>query len=318
MNKFESHQGYSNMFKENQLSLGLFFPLESYKGSIPEMDLEKQMNLAKMAEEARFASLFVRDVPLYDPNFGDVGQIYDPWVFLGYLAAHTKEIALGTGSIVTTLRHPLHVAKAAASVDRMSGKRLVLGVATGDRPIEFSAFAVDREERSQLFQESLHVMRQVWKDEFPKIHSPSLDLQNADLLPKPELKDIPILVTGHSSQTPEWIAKNSDGWFYYPRNVNNQAALIKEWRTLTDTFKPFSQSLYIDLSENPNEDPTPIHLGFRTGHRFLVDYLNTLKEVGVNHVAFNLKYGQRPVEEVIQELGEEVVSYFPALTKKEG
>ncbi|NEU63913.1 LLM class oxidoreductase [Paenibacillus sp. ALJ109b] len=316
MNKFESHLGYTNMFKEEQLTLGIYFPIESYKGSIPEMQLEQQMQLAKKAEEARFASLFVRDVPLNVPSFGDVGQIYDPWVFLGYLAAHTKKISLGTGSMITTLRHPLHVAKAAASVDRISGKRLVLGVATGDRPSEFSAFSVDREQRGELFQESLQVMRKVWNEDFPVIHSPSLNLQGGDLLPKPELKDIPILVTGHSSQTPEWIAKHSDGWLYYPRNIIDQASLIQQWRTLTDEFKPFNQSLYIDLSENPDEDPTPIHLGFRSGYNFLIEYLNALKGIGVNHLAFNLKYGTRPVDEVIQELGEEVVPYFPALSNK--
>ncbi|MFJ7975812.1 LLM class oxidoreductase [Peribacillus sp. NPDC096379] len=314
MNKFKSHQGYSYMFKENNLTLGLFFPIESYQGSIPVMNLEQQMTLAIKAEEAGFASLFVRDVPLHDPTFGDVGQIYDPWVFLGFLAAHTKQIALGTGSIVTTLRHPLHAVKAAASVDRISRNRIVLGIATGDRPIEFSAFSVEREQRSQLFQESLHVMRQIWQEEFPAIHSANVSLQYGDLLPKPELKDIPVLVTGHSSQTPGWIAQHSDGWFYYPRNLEFQAKLINEWRTLTNEFKPFAQSLYIDLSDNPNEDPTPIHLGFRTGHKYLISYLNTLKDIGVNHVAFNLKYGKRPVEEVIQELGEEVLPNFPALS----
>lgn len=246
MNKFKSHHGYSYMFKENNLTLGLFFPIESYTGSIPMMNLEQQMALAKKTEEAGFASLFVRDVPLHDPTFGDVGQIYDPWVFLGYLAAYTKQIALGTGSIVTTLRHPLHVAKAAASVDRISGNRFVLGIATGDRPIEFSAFSEDRGRRGQLFQESLHVMRQVWEENFPEIHSEKVTLQNGDLLPKPELKDIPILVTGHSSQTPAWIAENGDGWFYYPRDIDFQANIINEWRNLTSEFKPFAQSLYMD------------------------------------------------------------------------
>ncbi|RHW41983.1 LLM class oxidoreductase [Neobacillus notoginsengisoli] len=313
MSKFALHQGFSYMFKENHLTLGLFFPIEAYTGSIPQMDLEQQMKLGRMAEEAGFASLFVRDVPLHDPTFGDVGQIYDPWVFLGFLAAHTKRIALGTGSIVTTLRHPLHVAKAAASVDRISGNRLVLGIATGDRPIEFSAFSVESVQRGQLFQESLHVMRQLWKEEFPVIHSERVSLQNGNLLPKPELKDIPVLITGHSSQTPEWIAQNSDGWLYYPRSVDFQEKIINDWRTYTGEFKPFAQSLYIDLSENPDEDPTPIHLGLRTGHKFLTYFLQTLKEIGVNHVAFNLKYGKRPVEEVIQELGEYVLPDFPAI-----
>lgn len=313
MGNFDTHQGYKNMFMKNKMTLGLFFPIESYEGSIPEMDLEKQMSLAKITEDMQFASLFIRDVPLHDPHFGDVGQIYDPWVFLGFLAAHTKRISLATGSIVTTLRHPLHVAKAAASLDRMSGNRFIFGAATGDRPIEFNAFSVGREKRSQLFQESLHVMRNVWKNEFPVIQTSNVNLEFGDVLPKPVVKDIPVLITGHSGQTREWIAKNGDGWIFYPRSLDLQALLINEWRTLTNEFKPFAQSLYIDLAENPNEPPTGIHLGFRTGRKYLISFLHTLQDLGVNHVVFNLKYGQRPADDVVQELGEEVVPYFPSL-----
>jgi luciferase-type oxidoreductase len=317
MNRFGEHKGYSRMFQENHLTLGLFFPIESYEGSIPEMNIEKQIKLAKRAEELNFAALFVRDVPLYDPYFGDVGQIYDPWVFLGYLAAHTKTIALGTASIILTLRHPLHVAKAAASVDRLSGERLVLGVATGDRPIEFPAFSVDSEMRSPLFQESIMVMKKAWGENFPAIESPRVQLLNGDVLPKPRLADIPVLVTGHSSQSVEWIAQNSDGWMYYPRNLQFQSELIKNWRSHTDQFKPFCQSLYVDLTEDPNHVPIPIHLGFRIGRNPLIEFIERLKHAGVNHVIINLKYGQRPVEEVIEELGEEVLPHFPALTGKQ-
>ncbi|MGG1313857.1 MULTISPECIES: LLM class oxidoreductase [Cohnella] len=317
MNRFEQHRGYSRLFKQDNLTLGLFFPLESYEGSVPEMNLEKQMKLAKRAEELGFAALFVRDVPLHDPYFGDVGQIYDPWVYLGYLAANTRDIALGTASIILTLRHPLHVAKAAASVDRLSGERLILGVATGDRPIEFPAFSVNPGERGALFQEAVSVMKTAWKESFPTIQSPRVDMTQGDLLPKPRLADIPVLVTGHSLQSEEWIAEHGDGWMYYPRNVKFQAELIKNWRSHTDQFKPFTQSLYIDLTEDPNHPPVPIHLGFRIGRNPLLDFIRFLKQIGVNHVIINLKYGHRPVEEVIEELGEEVVPHFPALTGKQ-
>ncbi len=303
------------MFQENKLTLGLFFPIESYQGSVPEMNIEKQMKLAKRAEELNFAALFVRDVPLYDPNFGDVGQMYDPFTYLGYVAAHTDKIALGTASIILSLRHPLHVAKAAASVDKLSGERLVLGVATGDRPIEFPAFSVNPQNRSQYFQEAISVMRTVWEEQFPRVESIRTNLMNGDVLPKPSLSSIPVMVTGHSSQSPEWIAENSDGWIYYPRNINFQEALIKDWRSYTKEFKPFMQSLYIDLAEDPNHIPIPIHLGFRIGRNFLIEFLHALQNVGVNHIIINLKYGRRPVEEVIEELGEEVLPHFPALSK---
>ncbi|QBK26919.1 LLM class oxidoreductase [Ureibacillus thermophilus] len=314
MEKFKNHKGYSRMYQENKLTLGLFFPIESYMGDVPEMNIEKQMKLAKRAEELNFASLFVRDVPLRDPNFGDVGQIYDPFTYLGYVAANTEKIALGTGSIILTLRHPLHVAKAAASVDRLSGERLILGVATGDRPIEFPAFAVNPEDRSELFREAVAVIRKAWKEHFPTIDSARVHLANGDLLPKPKLSDIPLMVTGHSGQSPEWIAENSDGWIYYPRGFKFQKMLIDNWRSLTDEFKPFTQSLYIDLTEDPNHVPIPIHLGFRTGRNFVIEFLAALQDAGVNHVIINLKYGQRPVEEVIEELGEFVLPHFPALS----
>jgi luciferase-type oxidoreductase len=313
MDKFDNHKGFSRMFQDNELTLGLFFPLESYEGSIPEMNIEKQMKLAKRAEELNFAALFVRDVPLYDPNFGDVGQIYDPWVYLGYLAAHTENIALGTASIILTLRHPLHLAKAAASIDKLSGERLILGVATGDRPIEFPAFSVDFESRGAMFQESVSVMRQAWRENFPAIRSPRVHLADGDVLPKPRLSDIPMLVTGHSSQSVEWIAEHGDGWLYYPRNLKFQAGLIQQWRSLTGRFKPFSQSLYVDLTEDPDYMPVPIHLGFRIGRNRLIEFIHSLKTFGVNHVIINLKYGRRPAEEVIEELGQEVVPHFPAL-----
>ncbi|OOE01158.1 LLM class oxidoreductase [Anoxybacillus kestanbolensis] len=314
MEKFKNHKGYSRMYQENKLTLGLFFPIESYMGDVPEMNIEKQMKLAKRAEELNFASLFVRDVPLRDPDFGDVGQIYDPFTYLGYVAANTEKIALGTGSIILTLRHPLHVAKAAASVDRLSGERLILGVATGDRPIEFPAFAVNPEDRSELFREAVAVIRKAWKEHFPTIDSTRVHLANGDLLPKPKLSDIPLMVTGHSGQSPEWIAENSDGWIYYPRGLKFQKMLIDNWRSLTDEFKPFTQSLYIDLTEDPNHAPIPIHLGFRTGRNFVIEFLAALQDAGVNHVIINLKYGQRPVEEVIEELGEFVLPHFPALS----
>ena len=311
MDNFQSHQGFSLTFKDSTLTLGLTFPLESYEGSFPKMDLDEQMLLAKKAERLGFASLFVRDAPLYEPNFGDVGALYDPWVFLSYVAAHTNRIALGTSSIVTTLRHPLHVAKSAASLDTISKQRLLVGVATGDRPIEFPVFKVDDHEKTALFRESIVVMKKVWKESFPQIQTERVDMLQGDVVPKPILSDIPILGTGYSGQTIEWLAKHTDGWLFYSQGVNEQRELVKKWREAAGGFKPFAQALAIDLSENPNEAPKPVKGGFRSGYKFLIDYLHAYQDAGVNHIMFGLKNSKRPAAEVIQELGEYVVPHFP-------
>ena len=228
--------------------------------------------------------------------------------------------ALATGSIILPLRHPLHTAKAAASVDQLTGGRFVLGVASGDRPVEFPAFGVDWHQRDVLFRENLLVIRRVLMEDFPGVQSSYGTMQGtADLVPKP-VSRLPILITGSSRQSFEWIATHADGWITYPRDLARQAELVAKWRAATaamspGVFKPFAQSLYVDLADEPAEPPRPIHLGFRAGRDFMVDFLNELAGAGVNHVILNLKYGRRAAGEVLEEIGREVI---PRLGKHGG
>jgi len=113
-------------------------PLEAH-GNNPVSDMTRHLERARMADDLGFSALWLRDVPFNVPSFGDAGQVFDPFVYLGALAASTREIALGVASVVLPLRHPAHTAKAAASVDVLSGGRLLLGVASGDRPEEYPA-----------------------------------------------------------------------------------------------------------------------------------------------------------------------------------
>lgn len=310
--------GFSRMFRVGRLTVGVFFPIEAYRGD--EALMHDQERLAQRAEKLGYAALWVRDVPLRDPGFGDLGQIYDPWVYLGWIAAHTKTIALATGSIVLPLRHPLHVAKAAASVDQLSGGRLVLGVASGDRPAEFPAFGVDSERRVALFSEYFEMIRRVLEREYPTLTSTAGVLAaNTDLVPKP-VGRLPMLVTGNSGQPLSWIAGHADGWITYPRGIERQAETVARWRTEVQAarpgaFKPFVQSLYVDLTDDPHLAPTAIHLGFMAGRHFLLHFLDSLRVVGVNHVVLNLKYGARPASEVLEEIGTEVL---PALAHAQG
>jgi luciferase-type oxidoreductase len=311
-------RGFHRMFAPHRLTLGIFFPIEAFKGDQPSM--ANQEKLARHAEELGFAALWFRDVPLRDPNFGDVGQVYDPWVYLGWIAAHTGSIALATGAIVLPLRHPLHTAKASASLDRLTGQRLVLGVASGDRPVEFPAFGIDYEARATLFRENMLVMRSVLETGFPVLRTSYGVLNgNADLVPKPAGR-LPMLVTGHSGQRMDWIAANADGWITYPRGVERQAEVASHWRAAVETaapgvFKPFVQSFYLDLSDDPDQDAVPIHLGFRGGRKIVLRFLETLHAIGVNHVILNFKYGARAPAEVMEELAQEVLPRIDALSK---
>ncbi len=307
--------GFARMFQPGALTLGLFFPLESYAGPIPRMDVLEQTAEAVLAEERGFAALWARDVPLFDPTFGDTGQMFDPWVWLTHIAGRTSQIALATGSTVLPLRNPIDIAKAAASLDLLSGERLVLGAATGDRGVEFPAFGLNRDDSGELFRASIDSIRRMWAQDFPNVDSPYGVMRDVGLLPKPADRVIPMLVTGRSMQSLPWIAEHADGWLMYPRPVAEQQQVITEWRQALDEggfgAKPFAQSLYIDLTENADTGPHPIHLGYRTGQRFLIEYLGGLREAGVNHVVLNLKHGRRPATHVLRQLAEYVLPHFP-------
>lgn len=310
---YEQHRGFQRTFKAGRLSLGIFFPLEAFGGDTPTM--LNQVALAKRAEQLGFSALWFRDVPLRDPSFGDVGQVFDPWVYLGFIAAHTSEISLGTASIALPLRNPLHTAKAATSVDQLSNGRLLLGVASGDRPVEFPAFGIDPENRDEIFREHLTVIRQAQRSSFEPLHWSGGALVGADLVPKPTTNEIPFFVTGHSRQSLDWIARNSCGWISYPRPPTAQKLTVDKWRAEVEkqcesVYKPFLQSLYIDLDASPQCPPSPIHLGYRLGRDHLVVLLQLLQDAGVDHVILNVKYGHRPAAEVIEEIGTYVIPHF--------
>jgi len=315
MKAFESiNKGYNSVFQQNELSIGIVVPIENYtKSPVPTM--KRHLERVQLVEQLGFKAVWVRDVPLNVPSFGDAGQLFDPFTYLGYLAAHTSKIALAVGSIALPLHHPVHVAKSAATIDQLSDGRLILGVASGDRPSEYPAMGIDFEKRGDLFREAFTYIRKA-QVSFPTLednHYGNLNGQ-VDILPKAVGPKIPMLVTGHSRQTLEWIAEHADGWMYYPRNVYMQDYNITQWRTLTtkihNTNKPFMQPLHIDLVEDEDLKSQPIHLGFRSGIKFLIEYLYQRKEIGVNHIGINVRFNTGNIEATLERLAKEVLPLF--------
>ncbi|MED4590859.1 MULTISPECIES: TIGR03571 family LLM class oxidoreductase [Bacillaceae] len=308
------HRAYNRLYQKDKMTLGFAIPT-ARMSKYPIM--ENQLSLARKIEDHGFAALWLRDVTIQNLNIDDNGQMYDVWIYLTYLAAHTKDIALGTASVVLPLRHPVRVAKEASSIDRLFPERLIMGVASGDRDKDFTALGISKLESGELFKKNYAFLERLLKEDRPTINSDLGVIDGTDMrmIPKP-FSSIPTMVTGFSSQSIEWIAQNGDGWIHYPRIIPQQAQLINEYRELSEiyapgVFKPFTQTLFIDLSENPDADPVPIPLGFHVGRKQLLEILYQFQSIGVNHLAFVLYFSKRPPEEVIQELGEFVRPYFP-------
>lgn len=321
MKKFESiNSAYNSVFKPNQLSIGVVVPIENYAHStVPTM--KDHLQRVQFIEQLGFKALWVRDVPFHVPSFGDAGQTFDPFTYLGYLAGQTTDIALGISSIALPLHHPVHVAKSAATIDQLSGGRLIMGVASGDRPDEYPAMGIEFEKRGEIFRDAFAYVRKAQED-FPKFASNYFGEMSGqmDVLPKPTAHKIPMLTTGFSQQTMEWNAKNADGWMYYPRNPLQQAYTIAEWRNLIaehhDFDKPFMQPLYVILEKDDDFKPQPIQLGFRIGTNYLMEYFHQIQDIGVNHVAINLRFNSSGMEETLERLAEKVLPHFHNIKKE--
>ncbi|MBX2800508.1 MAG: LLM class oxidoreductase [Myxococcales bacterium] len=304
---------YGQVFRSGRLSVGLVVPIESYPdGPVPS--LTRHVQRVQLAEALGFAAVWLRDVPFDVPSFGDAGQTFDPLVYLGLLAGKTERIGLGIASLILPLRHPAHVAKAAASVDVLSAGRLLLGVASGDRPDEYPAMNVPFDDRGERFRASFDYIRRV-ADRGAAFDNPfGSPGGGMDLLPKPTAGRLPLLITGGSQQHPDWIARFGDGWMVYPHPIELQTRVVEDWRQRVATSggppKPVMQPLYVDLVDDRDARPVPIHLGFRLGVSFLRLYLKRLEAIGVNHVALNLRFNRAHTEATLERLAAEVLPDF--------
>ena len=277
-----ANAGFQRLFDGDAMTVGTGFPLTGSREERPPV--ERELELAAHAEDLGFDALWARDVPLYWPRFGDAGQTYDTFPWLSHVAAHTDEVALGTASVVLSLRHPLHVAKSAATLDRLSDGRLVMGVATGDRDPEFPAFGVDREARGRHFREAVACLRAVWRDEYPEVDGYWGDLDGElDLVPKPTTETVPLLPTGRARQSMDWLGEHGDGWLFYHLPEDTLESFLADWREVAGA-KPYCMAVRAVLADDPAAGPEPVHQGYRAGVEWFAEYLRDLDETGVDHV----------------------------------
>lgn len=313
MSKIENHEGFKRTFKNHKLTLGLSLPFDSKNKE--HIDFNEQVKFAQQAERLGFTSLFVRDNPLYSPHLGPVTENYDPFVFLTYLSTFTSKIALGTSSIVATLRHPIHLAKSAASLDLISNQRLLLGMATGDRAFEFPAFKVDESALTERYQTTVQSLRALWQSHSPQISNSIFELyEDSGLQVLPKHRTIPMFGTGYSRQSISWLQQHMDGWLFYAQPFQDQKKLVEAWHSGTDRFKPFMNILMIDLSQNPNETVKPIKGGFRTGRKNLLQILKAYESINTNHIILRFTNDDRDIEALIEEVGTYITPHFPAHT----
>lgn len=184
--------------------------------------------IAAAAEAAGFDGLSLTEHPIPGANWLANGghQSVDPFVGLAFAAAATKRIRLLTYLAVIPYRNPFLLAKASATLDRMSHGRFVLGVGSGYHKTEFFALGVDFEERNALFDEALEVLPLAWSGEPFSYKGRHFEARNVIQLPRPTQQPIPIWIGGNSKLARRRAA-NAQAWM----PMGGTAELAKTTRT---------------------------------------------------------------------------------------
>jgi probable F420-dependent oxidoreductase len=177
--------------------------------------------MARAAEDAGFDACFVTDHPFPGDKWlaGGGHHALDPFVCLTWAAAATRTIRLHTHVLVLPYRNPFLTAKAAASLDALSGGRLILGVAAGYLKSEYRSLGADFEHRNALCDEAIVAIKRAWTEEGVELSGRAFEARGNTMLPRPVQKPHPpIWAGGNSRMAIRRAVELADGWAPFPNS----------------------------------------------------------------------------------------------------
>lgn len=194
--------------------VGFGLALRNFTPHTATPDIREVLDYAARAEQMGFSSLWAWDHILLGSK--------NPFAFLeslsvlAALAVTTEKVRLGTGVLVLPLRNPVVLAKVTSTIDRMSGGRLVLGVASGWYEREFEAVGVPFAERGRVFERNAEILKRFWTEERVDGSEDGMEFRGAVMLPRPVQQPRPqLLFGGYVDKVLRRVATTSDGWLTY-------------------------------------------------------------------------------------------------------
>ncbi len=165
---------------------------------------------------------------------GEEFDIPDPLIWLAYVAAVTSTIKLGTGILIVPQRNPAVLAKEVATLDVLSGGRLLLGVGAGWLEEEFDALGVPFADRGRRLDSHIATMRALWAEEQATVDDEFTTFTNCVSLPKPAKRAVPIIIGGHSEPAARRAGRVGDGFFPGKGSHDELAHLLDVMRAAAD------------------------------------------------------------------------------------
>jgi probable F420-dependent oxidoreductase len=184
--------------------------------------------IAAAAEEARFDAVFVTEHPFPADRWLETGghHALDPFVALAFAAAATERVRLHTNLCIPAYRNPFLLAKTVATLDALSGGRVILGVGAGYLEEEFAAVGASFDERNDRTDEAIRAMRAAWTGESVVMQGEHFEASGNTMLPAPaQSGGPPIWIGGNAKRAMRRVVELADGWSPMPSPARAQRRL---------------------------------------------------------------------------------------------
>jgi probable F420-dependent oxidoreductase len=211
--------------------------------------------VARAAEQAGFESVWTGEhVIVPDPQAppSPVAPDYpmlDPGIALSFIAAHTSTVRLGTGIIILPQRNPVVLAKELASVDVLSGGRLIFGIGIGYLKPEFDAIGAPFDHKGPRSEEYLGAMLALWTMPKPEFHGRWVNFAGVNTMPRPVQKPHPpIVFGGHTKEAYGRAARLAQGWYGFALDLDGTAKAIEGLKAACSAAKRKFADLEISVT----------------------------------------------------------------------
>jgi len=174
---------------------------------------QQLVELSRTCEEVGFDSVWATDHIIMPTELREpYGQLLEPLITLTSIASATERLTVGTSCIVLPQRNPILLAKQAAALDVFSKGRVIMGLGAGWAEPEFRFLNADFSRRGKVMDESIRLMKSLWKDEVVNFDGKFFHVKEALFFPKPVNGDIPVWIGGNGPSAVRRAIRMGDGW----------------------------------------------------------------------------------------------------------
>jgi len=174
---------------------------------------QQLVELSRTCEEVGFDSVWATDHVIMPTELREpYGQLLEPLITLAYVASVTEKLRVGTSCIVLPQRNPILLAKQSAALDVFSKGRLILGFGAGWAEPEFKFLNADFSRRGKVMDESIRLVKALWKDEVVNFDGEFFHVRDALFFPKPVNRDVPVWIGGNGPTAVSRVIRLGDGW----------------------------------------------------------------------------------------------------------